>query len=230
MDVGVLAFIAAESRELSGLLARAATVRKLDLAVGYVRSLELRGMPAVAAANGPGPELAGKALDLIRGRYELEAVISIGYCGALDPALRPNDIVVGAAVNGTYACLPVTSRAHASGAVFSSDRVVVSAEQKQRLQATGAIAVEMEAAALAARAQEWGVPFYCVRVVTDTAAESLPLDFNACRASDGRFSRSRIILAALRRPGVLFPELMKLDRRCRTASEALGDFVADCRF
>lgn len=228
--MGVLAFIAAESRELSGLLARAGQVHRLDLDVAFGRGFALDGRDAVGVANGPGPELAGRALDVLRGGYELDAVISIGYCGALDPALRPNDIVVGASVNGSLTRSPVTSRGHACGGVFSSDRVVISAREKHELHNTGAIAVEMEAGALALRAGNWGVPFYCVRVVTDTAAESLPLDFNACRGSDGRFSRSRIIMAALRRPGVLFPELMKLDRRCRTASEALGDFVADCRF
>lgn len=230
MDVGVLAFIAAESRELSGLLAHATELRRLELGVAFGRGFRLHGRAAVAVANGPGPDLAGRALDVVRGRYELDAVISIGYCGALDAALGPNDVVVGAAVNGVAARCPGAARRHASGAVLSADRVVVSAEEKQKLQGTGAIAVEMEAAALATRAQEWGVPFYCVRVVTDTAAESLPLDFNTCRASDGRFSRSRIVLAALRRPGLVFPELMKFERRCRTASEALGDFVADCRF
>src|SRR5581483_9357634 len=199
MAMGVLAFIAAESREFSGLLARATQVRRLDLDVAFGRCFELHGHAALAAANGPGPELAGKALDVVRGMYELEAVISIGYCGAVDPVLRPNDIVVGARVNGNPARLPSTTRDHVSGVVFSSDRVVVSAREKQDLRQTGAIAVEMEAAGLAARAERWCIPFYCVRVVTDTAAESLPLDFNACRASDGRFSRSRIIMAALRR-------------------------------
>jgi len=88
----------------------------------------------------------------------------------------------------------------------------------------------MEAAALAERAESWGVPFYCVRIVTDTASEALPVDFNAYRDADGRFSRSRILLAALRRPGVLVPRLMQFNRRCRDASAVLGDFVASCRF
>src|SRR5579884_3878588 len=183
MDLGVLAFVAAESREVTGLLARAARVRRVDLGVDFGREFELNARPAVVVANGPGPELAGAALDAVRGRYELDAVVSMGYCGALDEGLAANDIVVGTAVNDARAICPTTDRVHASGVVFSSDRVLVSAEEKRELQQTGAIAVEMEAAALAGRAQRWGIPFYCVRVVTDTALESLPIDFNACRAS-----------------------------------------------
>ena len=37
-------------------------------------------------------------------------------------------------------------------------------------------------------------------MVTDTADESLPLDFNRMRDADGRFSRAKIVAAALRRP------------------------------
>jgi len=88
----------------------------------------------------------------------------------------------------------------------------------------------MEAAAVAERARQWNIPFYCIRVVTDTAWESFPLDFNRMRDASGRFSRSKIIAAACRKPVAVFPELMKLDRRCKDAAEALGDFIAGCRF
>jgi hypothetical protein len=88
----------------------------------------------------------------------------------------------------------------------------------------------MEAGILAARAREWNVPFFCIRAVTDTATETFSLDFNRMRNQDGRFSRARIVTAAMRRPAVLVPELRKLNRRCKQASEALGEFVDHCRF
>ena len=88
----------------------------------------------------------------------------------------------------------------------------------------------MESAAVARKAAEWGVPFRCVRAVSDTAAEDMPLDFNLYRDADGRFSRTRIALAALARPFTAIPALLRLDRNCRIAAESLGDFFADCRF
>jgi len=88
----------------------------------------------------------------------------------------------------------------------------------------------MEAAAVADRAQRRHVPFYAVRVVTDTSEESFPLDFNTLRSSDGRFSRAKILAAAFRKPGTVFPELIKLNKRTKRASQALGDFLADARF
>jgi hypothetical protein len=96
--------------------------------------------------------------------------------------------------------------------------------------AENADAVEMEAAAVADRAKRYHVPFYAVRVVTDTSEESFPLDFNAVRSSDGRFSRVKIIEAAMRRPFAVFPELIQLNKRSKRAARALGDFLADSRF
>jgi hypothetical protein len=90
--------------------------------------------------------------------------------------------------------------------------------------------VEMEAAAVAERAKRYQVPFYAVRVVTDTCEETFPLDFNQMRSLEGRFSRVRIIGAALRRPLAVFPELIGLNRRTKRAARALGDFLADSRF
>lgn len=228
--MSVLAFVAAERREFDGILSRGTGLQPLRWPVVFARAFVLNGQAAVAVANGPGPKLAGCALDAIRERREIRGVVSVGYCGALQPGLDANEIAVATRVNNRGAQAPRVSRAFTAGPVLSADHVVTSVEEKSGLARTGAIAVEMEADALAERAESWGVPFYCVRIVTDTAAEALPLDFNALRDADGRFRRSRILLAALRRPGVLVPQLMRLDRRCRNASAVLGDFIADCRF
>jgi adenosylhomocysteine nucleosidase len=115
------------------------------------------------------------------------------------------------------------------GPVLSLDRVAVTAGEKDRLRMTGAVAVDMETAVVAARAREARIPFYCVRVVSDGAGESLAMDFNQYRDREGRFSRWRIAAAALRAPRSI-PALRRLDRNCRLAAGRLGEFLADCRF
>jgi nucleoside phosphorylase len=116
-----------------------------------------------------------------------------------------------------------------NGALLSVDRVASTAAYKSELRKTGAAAIEMEAAAVAEKAKKYNLPFYCIRVVTDTATESFPLDFNRMRDANGRFSRTKIVAAALRHPSV-FPKLIELNKRCKLAAEALGDFIADTRF
>jgi hypothetical protein len=88
----------------------------------------------------------------------------------------------------------------------------------------------MEAAGIAARAAELGLPFYCIRSVTDLAEENFSFDFNAALRADGRFGTMRLIAAACRRPLKLLPELLRLRRRSRLAAGTLGEFIAHCRF
>jgi len=66
-----------------------------------------------------------------------------------------------------------------AGTVVSSGTVVWQAEEKHRLrQLTDATGLDMESAAVAAVAQERGVPLAIVRTVSDLVDEDLPLDFN----------------------------------------------------
>src|SRR5712671_5021470 len=182
------------------MLGRAQRVMKLDWPLSFARIAWVNGEPIVLVANGPGPKLAGWAAEIARKHQELRGLVSTGFCGALHPALEPCDIFVATEVLGVAHALSVP-RSHScerqTGRLLSIDRVVSTASEKADLHQTGADAVEMEAAAVAAKAAEWNLPFFCVRVVTDTAAESFPLDFNRMRDADGRFSRIKILTAAL---------------------------------
>lgn len=175
----------------------------------------------ILVANGAGRDLAQQAL---ADKKDVEGIVSTGFCGALDPRLQIGDIVVSS--GGVQSRLRFTQ-----GDVLTVDHVAVRAAEKRALrQQTGASAVEMEAAAVEAKAREWGVEYRCVKVVSDIAEEDMPLDFNRYRDAAGRFSRNRIALAAMARPFSVMPALMRLDRNCRIAAEKLGEFFADCSF
>jgi adenosylhomocysteine nucleosidase len=213
--------VAAERRELQGVLRRFGAARKLEWpGARFAWAAEWKGDRWWMVASGPGPRLVERALGE---KKNVNGIISTGFCGALDPALQIGDIVVaGDAV--------ASSAPFVRGEIFSADRVAVTAAEKRALRdRTGAAAVEMEAAGVKRRAAEWGVPFTCIRAVSDTAAADLPLDFNRFRDADGNFSRTRIALAAMARPFSAMPGLMELDKNCRRAAQALGDFLADCR-
>ncbi len=228
--------VAAEPLEFAGLLRHARSVCSLRWPLQYVREARIASRRWVLAAHGPGPRLAREAaataLNSCGGRA---VVLSTGFCGALDPALRTGEIfaareVIDAAGKGSFPALPPpSSRSFRLGRLWSQDRVAVSPGEKAALRERGADAVDMEAAAVAAEAVRRNVPFYCVRVVSDEAGEPLPLDFNACRGPDGRFSKSRITRTALLHPSSLIA-LMRFGLACRRAALRLGDFLASCSF
>lgn len=214
--------VAAEEREFDGIREQMGSGVPLPWPhAKFAREVIRKGVRWWLVANGPGPRLVREAMEQRRG---VNGVISTGFCGALDPALAIGDIVVAGEP-------PVTRYPFVQGLVHSADHVAVSAKEKEELRkASGAVAVDMEAGAVAEKATEWGVPFRCIRVVSDVAAQDLPLDFNRFRDSSGRFSLGRIGLQALIRPFTVLPALLHLNKNCRYAGKQLGVFFADCRF
>lgn len=230
--------VAAERRELSGILRLLGKRAKVHLPIDFAEEGEREGRKFLLVANGAGPNLAGRAADLASSFTSFDAMVSTGFCGALDPGLRAGEIVVADCVQAGERCFPAAvpscisaiSTNFRRGAVVSQDRIAQTIEEKRQLRSSGAAAVEMEAAAVAERAGRAGVPFFCVRAVSDTAQEGFDLDFNAMRDAQGRFRVSRILLAALARPFRLIPQLVRLQRQSALAARNLGDFFADCRF
>ena len=214
--------VAPEGREFEGILKRFGKPSKLDWPVEFGCEVTWKGDRWLLVANGPGTHLIEQALEK---KMEVNGIINTGFCGGLDPSLRVGDIVM----SGT---LPVMIGSnYITGEIVTTDRVAITAAEKGALRAkTGATAVDMEAAAVSQKAREWDVPFYCIRAVSDTAFDDMPLDFNRYRDAEGRFSRTRIAFAAMARPMRTVPALLRLDRNCRIAAEALGETFAGCRF
>ena len=228
--------MAADAREFAGLRRHCRRETRLKWPLRFARAAELNGCRLVLVAHGEGEALAGEACEVAWNKQRAKAILSTGFCGALDPALSAGEVLVASRVEAPDGRLSVEARApecerpHASGRLFSVDRVIQTVQEKRRLRTLGGSAVEMEALAVGHRAAHWGVPFYCVRCITDLAGEGFRLDLNAARSEDGRLLTSRILWAAARRPAALVPELYRLYWRCRLAARTLGDFLADCRF
>jgi len=228
-----LLLIASDRMELQGLLRRCEQARRADLSVDWSRMARLGSHDVLLAANGVGTRRAAAAVDAASAIFAADAIVNLGFCGALEPELGVADIVVAtgiATAHGRFAAhQPAEAPAHLAGTVCSLDHVARTAEEKRDLHAAGWIAVEMEAAGVAARAEALDRPFYCIKAVTDLAGESMANDFNSA-LSDGHFDTIKVLRSSLRHPSVRLPELFRLRKRGLRASKVLGDFVADCRF
>jgi len=148
-------------------------------------------------AAGPGVDVVCSGSDPVRLRSLLDlltpnrygAVISFGISGALDPALRPGDIVVAEEIKSDTDTLPLApvlaqalagrlsrnGRAATRGTIAGANAPVMEAATKANLrQLTGAAAVDMESHLAASFGAAAGIPVCAVRVISDPAERSLP--------------------------------------------------------
>lgn len=223
----MLLLVAADPMEFAGLRRHCSRTEPLHAPVDWGRTADLRGTRIVMIANGAGARRAAAAVDAAR---DISAIVSTGFCGALDSAIGIGDIFVADSIGGIAVKRPASRARFASGELASIDHVAQTATEKQKLRAGGALAVEMEAAGVQDRARTLGVPFFCVRSVTDLADETFANDLNAALRDDGHFDTMQILRSAMRNPVPRLRELVRLRQRCGIAARTLGDFLADCQF
>jgi len=235
-------YVASESFELEPLAAMLTNLRKLKWPIDYAFEGIWDGRRIMLAANGAGPQLAARAVEVaIRAvtaaelsASRLEAVVSTGLCGALVPTLPMGQVLVATKVldlqtRETFECSPLFATPDApSGVIVTQNRIANDSAEKRNLAALEAVAVDMEAAGVAARARRAGLPFSCIKVVSDALEESFGLDLNTMRTTEGRISRGKISLYAATHPK-LIPGLLRLKRRTQDAAKTLGEFIVSCR-
>lgn len=227
----MLLIIAAASHEFAGF---SGLTRHRSSDVRWLASVAIGGSEAILVANGVGRSAAASgARRLLAGR-RFEAVISTGFAGALDPSLEVGEVLVADRVQHgrrmyrakvPSSCPPGVRR----GAVLTVDKVVGSARAKQELARRGALAVDMEAAAVAELAAEHGLAFYCVRSISDPATADLPVDFNRALRRDGTFSPWNVARQAGCHAGI-WGRLLRLTRDARKAAESLARCLSSCEF
>jgi adenosylhomocysteine nucleosidase len=205
---------------------------RLDWPLSYAYKAQWNGATLYAVANGPGPRLATHALQTaIEQAGPFDGLMSIGLCGALNTNLPLNTVCTATEVGDgqtTWPAQPILNAAALK--ILSIDRFLGHPAEKQKWAEKGFDIVEMEAAPIAEYAAANNIPFRAVKVVSDLAVEHFALDFNQYRDQSGRFSNTRIALAALAHPIRYTPGLYRLASRGPSVSETLGVFLADSRF
>jgi adenosylhomocysteine nucleosidase len=222
---GVVVALADEARALSPQLARA------SLQPGEVFQVNDR---LLLALSGIGPERAARAAQKLLA-HGVSTLASWGTAGGLDPKLARATLVLPKRViddagNSYGIDAPWRWRLEqalsgqvplASGPLLGSARPLVGRAQKAAAHAaTGAIAVDMESAAVASVAAAAGRPFMVARTITDTADEALPRAALAAVDADGRLQPWQLLRALLRRPQDLV-ELIALGRHFSAARKTL---------
>ena len=170
-----------------------------------------------------------------------ELVLTCGFAGGLNPDLKLGDVVFEifpGSSRGDEAPIKIGNQSEppyvgcydklvAAGAkpakFFCADRIATTVAEKKKLRAeTSADAVELESGAIHALCRERGIPCATVRVISDTAGEDLPLDFNQLSKPDMNLDYGKLAWAIAKSPGKI-GALLKLQKQTRFAAERLAD-------
>ena len=181
---------------------------------------------------GIGRPNAEKSLRAFLAGHSPTTVLTCGFAGGLNPTLKLGDVVFSTsdgtdAANGMdQAFIGWRKELAAAGArpakFFCADRIATTAAEKKQLrEETSADAVEMESAAIHAVCRERRIPCITVRVISDTAGEDLPLDFNLLARADKSLDFGKLALAVAKSPGKI-GALMELRKKTKFAARQLA--------
>jgi hopanoid-associated phosphorylase len=223
--VGVVAALKVEARALGPSMPKGG-----DPPLSELAAFSEGALLAVSGIGRDAAERAARALV----DAGVAALMTFGMAGGLDPALKAGSVVLPCeliSADGTrfvasrpwcerVAAAVSPLRAVSTGNLLTSARAIdTPADKAAAFRATGAAAVDMESAAVAAIAAHHNLPFIAVRVIVDTAADTLPRAVvNASRA--GRVQIGRLMAGLILAPGDI-GALIRLVQRYRIAMRSL---------
>lgn len=187
--------------------------------------------------TGVGIERTRRAVDWLLSRPSLNSaaiepsiLLFAGFAGALQATVHVGDVILAREVldmagrvwpaTGLLTSLPDAQ----AGRILTATRFIGDPAEKLALgQKHNALAVDMESAAFAQRCTERGVPWACVRVISDDASAAFTAEI-AGLVEAGQVAYGRVFWLLLRKPWVL-PKLLRLQRQTRHAARRLADAV-----
>ena len=212
-----IAIVAAMEREVRPLIG-GWRIRTIEHAGRQYRLFE-NGQAALIC-GGIGSEAARRATEAIIQAVNPALVLSVGFAGALDGSLQVGAVIEPRTV--INAADGVRTEIGLSEGVLVSSSTVAGKEQKARLRkAYGALAVDMEAGAVAQGAQARGIEFAALKAISDGADFELPA-LDHFLASNGRFRSAGFAVHVALRPW-LWGTTIALARNSSRASKALCD-------
>lgn len=175
--------------------------------------------------TGIGRENAERSLRRAMKQRPPQLVLSCGFAGGLNPMLASGTVVFSTDEDAGLS--PALLAAGACPVRFHcSDRVATTAEEKRSLwETTGADAVEMESGIIRAFCRTQGIPSATLRVISDAAQETLPLDFNVFMTADQKLNYGKLILALLGSPRKI-PAILRLQRQTQRAAKNLAQVLS----
>jgi adenosylhomocysteine nucleosidase len=164
-------------------------------------------------------------------------LLSWGCAGGLSPTLKPGDLCLPSAIlDALGQSWSVSALWHHYarealhpvfdpdiGPLVTADRAAATADDKRALAiSSGAVAIDMESAAVAAVARERALPFLAVRAIADPADMALPPLVLRATDANGSFNRPLLIAQTLLNLGQM-AAMLRLASHFRVALRTLTE-------
>ncbi len=189
------------------------------------------GVQCFAACEGMGSRAATRSFAAIRAAEpDLDAVVSYGWAGALSCGVKPPGVhsvaeVIDARTGERFETGAERRGLGAPLRLVTLDHVAGSGEKRALAERYQAVLADMEAATVGRLARAHGLPFLCVKGVSDGYTDELP-DFNRFITAKGQLRTPAFALHALLRPRTWQP-LLALGRNSRAAAASLACTLPD---
>jgi len=177
--------------------------------------------PVFVGLLGVGKPSARKVIEhFLESAARPDRIIVAGFAGALRSGLALGEVIVASEVVDETRIWRTTWPNERAGRVFTSQRMIGDPVEKKKLGTElHADVVDMESAAVAEMCAKHGIPFGCVRVVSDDVNRPLSQRLMGIVES-GRVSIPRVLWEVVRSPR-LGLELIRLARHTRFSADSL---------
>lgn len=197
----------------------------------------INSVPIYVLVTGMGFEHTKNAVTAFIQNHSIKYIIATGYAGGLDSKISHGDLIVAnkltflSSNNINHPLYPKEELLHVfknsdlknlkihNGPLVSSTQIITEVHRKYKISSLG-IALDMESFAVAKTAEEHGIPWGAVRVVTDTWNETLPFDFSKHQKPNGQINYIKVILSTIKQPSNI-RHLLRLGKHSRLATQNL---------
>jgi adenosylhomocysteine nucleosidase len=240
-DIKLYWLVTASTREYQAIAQGLGSQNRHNTPAGQPQTFHFPGFSLLLVHTGMGSQATSEKLAHLLASTPCSGLISVGYCGALQPGLRTADVVLYSECGPiernhtvriwfrpSFMLLSVLDSCLRLGGVqprvqraVSCASLVTGADQKKQLgERTGAGVVDMESSTIFQFAHRCGVPRAAIRVVLDEMAQSID-GIQAFLDAKGQFTSDTSRKLMLHAPGLAL-KLKDLDRRASRTLTAVG--------
>ncbi|WP_169976001.1 phosphorylase family protein [Tautonia rosea] len=239
-DVGIVIALPIEADPIVELLHEIRTYSDPEGSNRAVTEGVLGGNTVVTLiVSGVGRSLATRGAKRLIGGHRPKWLLSVGFCGALDPDLKRNDVFFPTEIvdanrpDDPPLTIPFTPPESSpsskirisSGRLLTASKIVRTAAEKATLRDRfSADVVDMETAAVASLCADRSQRFLAVRVVSDEANTDLPPEVLTVMGPTGGFRLGATLGALMKRPSSV-KDLWTLREHAIEASDRLAEVL-----